>query len=249
MKLSVRNDDITFGTNILDIAVPDALRRRIPTGVQFFDDALGGKGLTPSAVTFFTGTPGSGKTTMMLTLANSLTRKGATVLFNTAEESLYQIRMTAERLKLRSGFIAGQENNVPKLLAQCDELRAANPGKDFVLIIDSLQCMDDGKFNTGRITTATAERALQLITDYCKEHLVNAIIIGQVNKSGQMAGSNKLKHMVDAMIALDVERKDQDLFGCRVLTTEKNRFGGAGHIFYLNLRENGFQEVARVSVG
>jgi predicted ATP-dependent serine protease len=157
--------------------------------------------------------------------------------------------MTTERLKLRSGFIAGQENNVPKLLEQCDTLRAANPGKDFVLIVDSLQCMDDGKFNTGRITTATAERALQLITDYCKEHLVNAIIIGQVNKSGQMAGSNKLKHMVDAMIALDVERKDQDLFGCRVLTTEKNRFGGAGHIFYLNLRENGFQEVARVSVG
>ena len=88
-----------------------------------------------------------------------------------------------------------------------------------------------------------------MITDYCTKHLVNAIIIGQVNKSGQMAGSNKLKHMVDAMLSLDVERKDQDLFGCRVLTTEKNRFGGAGHIFYLNLRSNGFQEVARVSVG
>jgi predicted ATP-dependent serine protease len=109
--------------------------------------------------------------------------------------------------------------------------------------------MEDGKFKTGRITTATAERSLQLITDYCKEHLCNAIIIGQVNKSGQMAGSNKLKHMVDAMITLDIEKRDPDLFGCRVLTTEKNRFGGAGHIFYLSLRENGFQEVARVSVG
>jgi DNA repair protein RadA/Sms len=249
MKLAVRNDEITFGTNILDIEVPAALRRRIKTGVTFFDDALGGKGLTPSAVTYFCGTPGSGKTTMMLTLANSLTRKGAIVLFNTAEESLYQIRMTTERLKLRSGFIAGQETNVPKLLTQCDQLRAANPGKDFILIIDSLQCMDDGKFNSGRITTATAERSLHLITNYCKEHLVNAIIIGQVNKSGKMAGTNKLKHMVDAMMHLDVERKDQDLFGCRVLTTEKNRFGGAGHIFYLNLRANGFQEVARVSVG
>jgi len=248
MKLNV-STDITFGTNILDIAVPDALRRRVATGVKFFDDALGGRGLTPSAVTLFTGTPGSGKTTMMLTLANSLTRKGAMVLFNTAEESLYQVRMTTERLKLRSGFIAGQESNVPRLLANCDTLRAENPDKDFVLIVDSLQCLDDGKFNSGRITTATAERALQLITDYCKEHMCTAIIIGQVNKSGQMAGSNKLKHMVDAKISLDVERKDQDLFGCRVLTTEKNRFGGAGHIFYLNLRENGFQEVARVSVG
>ena len=249
MKLNVRNDDIKVGTNILDIEVPDALRRRVPTGVKFFDDALGGKGLTPSAVYFFTGTPGSGKTTMMLSLANNITRKGGVALFNTAEESLYQVRMTTERLNLRSGFIAGQENHIPTLLENCDKIRAQNPGKDFVLIVDSLQCMDDGKFNSGRITTATAERSLQLITDYCKTHLVNAIIIGQVNKSGQMAGSNKLKHMVDAMLSLDVERKDQDLFGCRVLTTEKNRFGGAGHIFYLNLRANGFREVARVSVG
>ncbi|MAW30265.1 MAG: hypothetical protein CMP98_15820 [Gammaproteobacteria bacterium] len=249
MKLNVRNNDIAVGTNILEIDVPDALRRRIPTGVKFFDDALGGEGLTPSAVYLFTGTPGSGKTTMMLTLANNLTRKGAVAMFNTAEESLYQIRMTAERLKLRSGFVAGQETNVPQLLENCDKVRAANPGKDFVLIVDSLQCMEDGKFQTGRITTATAERSLQMITDYCKAHMVNAIIIGQVTKGGQMAGSNKLKHMVDAKLALDVERKDQDLFGCRVLTTEKNRFGGAGHIFYLNLRANGFQEVARVSVG
>ena len=55
--------------------------------------------------------------------------------------------------------------------------------------------------------------------------------------------------MVDAKISLDVERKDQDLFGCRVLQTEKNRFGGAGHTFFLNLRATGFQEVARVRVG
>ena len=188
---------------------------------------------------------------MMLTLANSITRKGGIAMFNTAEESLYQVKMTAERLKLRSGFIAGQESNIPELLKNVTAIRKKpeNKGKHFVLIIDSLQCMEDGKFQSGRITTATAERSLQMITDYCKAEMINAIIIGQVNKSGKMAGSNKLKHMVDAMITLDVERKQEDLYGCRVLTTEKNRFGGAGHIFYLNLRENGFQEVARVSVG
>lgn len=64
-----------------------------------------------------------------------------------------------------------------------------------------------------------------------------------------MAGANVLKHMVDFMVTLDVERKDEDLIGCRVLQTEKNRFGGAGHTFFLTLRENGFQEVARVSIG
>ena len=95
----------------------------VKSGLLYFDDALGGRGFTPSAVTLFTGTPGAGKTTMMLELANSLTGHGGAVLFNTAEESLYQLKMTVERLRLRSGFIAGQETNVPRLLRNCDRLR------------------------------------------------------------------------------------------------------------------------------
>ena len=46
---------------------------------------------------------------------------------------------------------------------------------------------------------------------------------------------------------LGVERKDQDFMGMRVLETQKNRFGGCGHVFFLDLKSNGFSEVARVS--
>ena len=91
MKLNVNTSDIVFGTNILDIKVPKALRKRIPSGIKFFDDAIGGRGFTPSAVTLFTGTPGSGKTTLMLEIANALAFKGATVLFNTATEPANRI--------------------------------------------------------------------------------------------------------------------------------------------------------------
>jgi DNA repair protein RadA/Sms len=181
-------------------------------------------------------------------LANSLTGHGANVLFNTAEESLYQLKMTVERLRLRHGFSAGQETMVPQLLDNCDKLRERNPKKPFFLIVDSLQTLNDGKYGEHNTNTKTAERSLLAITDYCKEHFCNAIIIGQVTKSGQMAGANVLKHMVDALITLDVERKDADLMGCRVLMTEKNRFGGAGHIFFLSLRDVGFTEVSRVSI-
>ena len=83
MKLNVQND-IEFGANILDLEVPKQLRNKVKTGVDYIDCALGGEGFTPSAVTFFTGEPGSGKTTMMLCLANSLTKKDAVVVFNTA---------------------------------------------------------------------------------------------------------------------------------------------------------------------
>ena len=249
MKLKVQSDDIIFGTNILKVKVPKQLRNKFRSGVDYIDSALGGEGFTPSAVTFFTGTPGSGKTTMMLKLADSLTSRGALVVFNTAEESLYQIKLVAERLRLTNGFVAGQESHVPTLLKNCDELRNkhGNKSKPFFLIVDSLQTLDDGKYNDGHTNSASARRALGMITDYCKENYSNAIVIGQVSKSGQFSGSNTLKHMVDSMMTLTVEEKDPDLRGCRVLSMVKNRFGGCGGHFFLELRKRGFKEVARVS--
>lgn len=247
MKLKVQTDDITFGTNILNVEVPQQLRKKIKCGVDYIDSALGGEGFTPSAVTFFTGTPGSGKTTMMLKMADSLMKQGAIVVFNTAEESLFQIKLVAERLNLRHGFIAGQESHVPTLLKNCDKLREDNPNKPFFLIVDSLQTLDDGKYTDGHVNTQSAKRALGMITDYCKEHYCNAVVIGQVSKSGQFAGSNTLKHMVDSMMTLTVEERDLDLKGCRVLQMIKNRFGGAGSSYFLELRKRGFKEVARVS--
>ena len=62
-----------------------------------------------------------------------------------------------------------------------------------------------------------------------------------------MAGSNKIKHMVDQHIHLYVEEKDEDLRGCRVLETKKNRFGGCGHLAFLKLRKTGFVSVANLS--
>jgi len=250
MKIeSLKIEDIPFGTSILDITVPDILRKRVRTGIGYFDAVLGGEGFTPSMVTLFTGTPGAGKTTMMLALSNSLQGHGAQVVFNTAEESLHQIKLTAERLKLKHPFMVGGEDNIVGLLKGCDKIRADEKYKDrpFFLIIDSLQCMNDGYFKSGRITTATAERSMQLITAYAKEHAVNILVIGQVTKDGKMAGSNKLKHMVDSHIHLSVEQKDEDLKGCRIIETLKNRFGGAGHLVFLKLGRSGFREVMRLS--
>jgi len=243
MQLKNQHADIELGSNILSIQVPDALKRRCKTGIKFVDDAFGGKGMTPSVATLFTGTPGAGKTTLMLQLADSLTRQGHVCLFNTAEESLYQIRGTVDRLKLRSGFICGQDNHVPTLLAHADEIRARNPGKQFFMIIDSLQTLDDGHFGSGRITTATAERSLEAITNYCKQHFAIAIVIGQVTKNGKMAGSNKLKHMVDAHCHLRIEDSEKsEYFQYRMFEVPKNRFGGAGHGYVLDMTPRGLRE-------
>ena len=133
MKLNTKNG-FDFGTNILDVEVPKALRTRIKTGVEYIDGSFGGQGITPSSVTLFTGTPGAGKTTMMLKLVDSLVGNGAIGVFNTGEESLYQVKLTAERLRLKNGFAVGEEIHVPTLLEKCDEIRAKNPNKQFVLV-------------------------------------------------------------------------------------------------------------------
>ena len=70
----------------------------------------------------------------------------------------------------------------------------------------------------------------------------------QVGKNGQFAGRNVLKHMVDSMMELTVEDDPRsDLHGCRVLTMTKNRFGGAGHRYFLDLKGSGFRVVAKLS--
>ena len=183
MKLNVKRDSIPFGTNILNVSVPHQLHKRYKCDISFIDGAFGGEGFTPSTISLFTGEPGAGKTTLMLTLADALTSQGFTCLFNTAEESLFQIKMTCERLDLKNGFVAGQEAYVPKLLRQCDALRRKS-NAPFFLIVDSLQTLNDGKYGENHMNSTSAIRSLQMLTDYAKEHYINIICIGQVNKYG-----------------------------------------------------------------
>ncbi len=249
MKLNVKKD-FDFGTNILKVKVPKALRTKVKTHIDFIDGSFGGQGLTPSSVTLFTGTPGSGKTTMMLALADSLVGHGSNAVFNTGEESLFQVKLTAERLKLEHGFATGELTHVPTLLEKCDKIRnkRGNKNKPFVLIVDSLQTMDCGKYADGSTNSRTPERVLSQITNWCKETNAIAIVVGQVGKDGKFSGRNVLKHIVDSMLELSVEENvNSELYNCRVLETTKNRFGGAGHKYFLDLKRSGFNTVAKVS--
>ena len=155
---------------------------------------------------------------------------------------------TSQRLGLAGRFRVGGETHDPTLLKNCDKLRAANPGVPFFLFVDSLQCMDDGHYPDGSINSKSAERSLALMTDWAKAkaNFTNPVVIGQVTKGGQFQGSNTLKHMVDTMIHLSIERKDEDFAGCRILETVKNRFGSSGSKAYLGLTEGGFKMVGLV---
>jgi DNA repair protein RadA/Sms len=247
MAITTSLSDVIFGTNISAIQVPEHLDRTVETGVDYIDAAMGGQGFTPSSVTLFTGEPGAGKTTMVLTIASAVAKKqDAMCVFNTAEESLFQIKKTVNRLCLRGDFACGNSNEIDDVIAGCKQMMDANPGKQMFLVIDSLQQMNATHDRYGKGYRSDS-LVLEKILKFCKDTHAIALIINQVNKSGKMSGSNKLKHMVDAHMHLGVERKDVDFMGMRVLETQKNRFGGCGHVFFLDLSRTGFNEVARVS--
>ena len=260
MELNLGHD-IEFGTGLSDVNVPEELRKRysIDRG-EWMDKVFGGRGLTPSQVCAVSGTPGAGKTTLALVLGNKLARQGQSlVVFNSREESAYQIKMTAERLRIasRGGLVLGQEIMADKLLEKTqkywDQMNATRLKKNpkaqpyhMTLIIDSLQCLNDGKYGLTS-NKVTPVRVTRMLTEWAKRTYANVLMITQVTKSGDIAGKQEIKHMIDSWVHLGMEEKDKELKGFRVLSVNKNRFGSSGSKFYLDLGSSGFELVATVS--
>lgn len=243
MSLNVGIRGLKRGTNILDLNVPDQLRVKHSTNIDWFDDALG-NGFTPSTCMMLTGGPGCGKTTMLLQLADALTGAGHVALLNTGEESLYQVRLVTERLKMKHGFVPGQDIMVKDVLEHADFLMKANPKKQVFVLQDSLQTLDDGFYSNGGTNSMTPVRSAQMLTDFCKQKPYPVcIFIGQVTKDGEFAGKNTIKHAVDAHghLFIDTDKKS-DTFGERLFEVQKNRFGANGKTYVLGLAKEGLYE-------
>lgn len=242
MNLSVGIRNLKRGTTLAQVEVPKALRDRKKVGINWFDDALGGEGFVPSSVMMLTGTPGAGKSTMLLQLADAITKAGHIALYNTGEESLYQVKMVAERLKLAAGFHVGQDTLVEDVLAHADHLSKANPGKQVFILQDSLQTLDDGKYG-GATNSMTPVRCTEMLTDWAKETYNNVIFIGQVTKGGDFAGKQTILHAVDVRghLYIDDEKKSET-YGERIFEVTKNRFGCSGRAYVLGLDKSGLYE-------
>jgi DNA repair protein RadA/Sms len=242
MNLNVGIKGLKKGTNINDLEVPQQLRDRKKVGITWFDDALGGDGFVPSSVMMLTGTPGAGKTTMLLQLANAITAAGHVCLYNTGEESLYQVKMVAERLGLKQGFYVGQDTMIEGLLDHANALRKANPGKQVFILQDSLQTLDDGKWKDGT-NSMTSLRCAEMLTDWAKETYGVAIFIGQVNKDGEFQGKNGIKHAIDIHGHIYIDKsKKSETYGERIFEVTKNRFGCSGRAYILGIRRDGLFE-------
>jgi len=65
------------------------------------------------------------------------------------------------------------------------------------------------------------------------------VLIGHINKEGNLAGPKILEHMVDTVLLFEGDRN----FIYRILRSAKNRFGSTSEIGIFEMRQNGLLEV------
>jgi len=248
MNIHVACPKIKRGTNIKDIKVPPRLRERYPTGLAWYDDALGGQGHVPSTITMLTGMPGTGKSTLVRQLADAITAKGHICLVNTGEESLYQMKIAYERLDLKAGFITGQDVMCSDVVEHATALQKENKGKQVFLLQDSLQTMNDGKYADGAVTSKTSVRCCEMLTSWAKQTYGVVIFVNQSTKGGDYAGKGTTKHMIDVHANLYVDNDTKsETFGERMFEVSKNRWGICGKVYVVDMTERGLIEKGCVS--
>lgn len=255
MKLLDDTKSKYHGKNITTVVVPPELRIKLATGEVFVDYVLGG-GFTPSTCWMLTGDSGCGKTTLALTIANALTRLGHVVLYNGREESVYQVKMACERLDINDGFIMGEDVFVGDVVEHAKRLQAGlaknnaaekdiNKHRRVIIVADSLQALDSGKYDTGRKTKNTPIQCAEQLIGWAKSAKLGEtsgvmMFINHVTKSGNFAGNNTLLHAVDGHIHFGFDRnKKSDTFGERILTKPKDRFGPAVAPMIVEMGEGG----------
>jgi DNA repair protein RadA/Sms len=227
--LKVNGTGVKHGTNIMQVRVPSQLERTVQTGIEWFDESCGGKespGLTPSTLGLITGVPGGGKTTLALQIADSCMQQGHIALYNTGEESLFQVRKTVKRLGLKDGFICGEDAYLKDILTHANKLRSKYPNRQLFMVLDSLKTINDGFYRDGAMNGNTPGRVIKKLVEFCKETFTIVIVIGHVTKDGKFAGKQEIIHDLDVHghIRFDTNPKS-DTFGMRIFNQSKNRFG------------------------
>lgn len=205
---------------------------RMKTGIEEFDRVLGG-GVVGGSVVLVAGEPGIGKSTLLTQLLSFL---GG--LYVTGEESLEQVKMRVERLKManKKDFFVLAETSVESIL---ERLEAAEMEKVRVVVVDSVQTLMTEELTGGAGSVGQVRESAQKLLIWAKRAGVPLFLVGHVTKEGAIAGPKVLEHLVDTVLYLEGER-----FGAlRLLRVSKNRFGPTDEVGVFEMGEEGMAEV------
>ncbi len=207
--------------------------KRIPSGIAEFDSVVGG-GIVVGSLTLLGGDPGVGKSTLALDIATGVKAK---TLYVSGEESLYQIKMRADRLDKKQELYVIAETDLGAILATVEQI---NPD---IVIIDSIQTMYSEQASGVAGSVSQVSFATQSIMRVAKSKHISFIIIGHVTKEGYLAGPKTLEHMVDTVLYLEGER----FASFRILRSVKNRFGNNNEVGVFEMTSAGLTPVKNPS--
>ncbi len=194
--------------------------QRTASGVAEFDRVVGG-GVVPGSMVLLGGAPGIGKSTLMLQVADGLSRTLGKGLYISGEESLQQVKDRAHRLQLKaSGLYLVSETELSKMTEAIDKVKPS------FCIVDSIQTtyredLASAPGSVGQVRECAAE-LLRLI----KSRGITLFLLGHVTKEGDLAGPRVLEHIVDTVLYFEAEREQT----FRLLRSYKNRFGSTHEV-------------------
>ncbi|RLB11164.1 MAG: DNA repair protein RadA, partial [Deltaproteobacteria bacterium] len=191
-KVSDKRKEISSPIPIKDISIK--WDTRIKTDMEEFDRILGG-GIVPGSVILIGGDPGIGKSTLMLQVLNILSKKGIKCLYLSGEESLEQIKMRAERLRVdASELYIATGTNLEELL---ETIKFLKPN---IIVVDSIQTLYTDTISSTPGSMAQVREITYRLQLVAKQSGIPIFLIGHVTKEGVIAGPKVLEHLVDTVL-------------------------------------------------
>ncbi|MBO4734499.1 MAG: DNA repair protein RadA, partial [Clostridia bacterium] len=183
------------------------------------------------------GDPGIGKSTLLLQVCEAFHDR-LDVLYVSGEESAFQIKLRAKRLG-----VSGENVTViteTDTQSVCEYVAANKPQ---LVMIDSIQTMHIPEIASSAGSVVQVRESTNMLLRFAKELDIPVMIVGHVNKGGEIAGPKVLEHIVDTVLYFEGERNQS----YRILRAIKNRFGSTNEIGVFEMRERGLIEVENPS--
>lgn len=202
--------------------------KRISTTDSELDIVLGG-GVVEGSLVLIGGSPGIGKSTLLLKISSNLANSGLKTLYVSGEESLSQIKLRANRL----GALAENLYLLAEISLENIKNELTNEYK--ILVIDSIQTLYSEAINSAPGSVSQVREITFELMRIAKERGISIFIIGHITKEGSIAGPRVLEHMVDVVLYFegDVSRE------LRILRGFKNRFGSTSEVGIFEMSDKG----------
>lgn len=219
---------------IRDISCDGEVRHK--TGLRELDRVLGG-GIVKGSLVLLSGDPGIGKSTLLLQICQYL-GNSLKILYVSGEESAHQIKLRADRLGVDTENLFVLCETDVQIVSE--HMKASKPD---LVIIDSIQTMNVSELNSSLGSVAQVRESTNCLMQVSKSMNIPTIVVGHVNKDGNIAGPKVLEHIVDAVLYFEGERH----LSYRILRAVKNRYGSTNEIGVFEMKDNGLSEVENPS--